>query len=116
MQGSALCKFELYSPPMTRVRRSAIQKLEAQGLSPHRQIVLRILKIEDPVSCVIRGYDGWVREPKAGDLLRIGSEGAPWSYNVDTREMKPMISARRRLTQEMMREDMDGLKLLLDDH
>ena len=114
-QGSALCKFELYDPSITRTRRSTIQKLEAQGL-PRRQIVLRILKIEDPASCVIPDYDGWVHEPKAGDLLRIGRHGVPWSYDVDTREMRPMIGERLGLTQERMREDMDGLKLLLDDH
>ena len=114
-QGSALCKFELYDPSITRTRRSTIQKLEAQGL-PRRQIVLRILKIEDPVSCVIPDYDEWVQEPKAGDLLRIGRHGVPWSYDVDTREMRPVIAERLGLTQERMREDMDGLKLLLDDH
>lgn len=54
-----------------------------------RTIVLRILEILSPVSCVVYGYDSYISLPTSGDLLsrQYGKKGdshiRPWSTNLD---------------------------------
>lgn len=51
-----------------------------------RTLLLRILKITEPVKCVIPGYDGHTPEPIEGDLVRVATYGyaaKPWSCDVD---------------------------------
>lgn len=46
-------------------------------------LVLRVLKIIDPVECIIPGYDGHVPKPVEGSLVyRHGKHGLKvWSWN-----------------------------------
>ena len=53
--GSALARFERSTHP------------DHKGT---RTVVLRFLKINTPVKCVIPFYDGYIRQPKEGELLR----------------------------------------------
>jgi hypothetical protein len=52
-----------------------------------RTLVLRILKIITPVKCVIPLYDGYIVQPKEGELhrryLRKKVELVVWSLNID---------------------------------
>lgn len=80
---------------------------------PPRKVVLRILKIVDPVSCTIGDYDGYVNEPREGQLMAMGQGDArrAWSYDVDTGEEEHRSRGRYNLTQKHM---LNGLKLLFD--
>ncbi|KAJ7278331.1 hypothetical protein C8J57DRAFT_1713199 [Mycena rebaudengoi] len=49
-------------------------------------LVLRILKILEPVTCTIQDYTGRVGWPKEGELLMVSNRNGPqrpWSYDVD---------------------------------
>lgn len=83
---------------------------------PPRKIALRILKIIEPVSCRIPDYDGFVNEPKAGELMTIGVGDArrPWLYNLDTGEEGTPVP--KWTDPEKLGEQMKGLRLLLDYH
>lgn len=118
--GSALCSFEVYDPPLSRTRRRSMRNAVQNGLPlpPSRKIVLRVLKIVDPVSCVIPNYDGFVNEPKAGELMMIGvgDSRRPWMYNVDTEQEAPLPKATQWTDLEKLKEGLKGLRLLLDYH
>lgn len=79
---------------------------------------MRVLKIVDPVSCIIPDYDGFVNEPRAGQLMTMGLGDAkkPWMYNVDTNEVSPKHRATPLLSIWQLREELIGLRLLLDYH
>jgi hypothetical protein len=51
---------------------SAVVRFELSTLPEHsgsQQVVVRCLKFQDPVTCVIPNYDGWVPLPQEGELL-----------------------------------------------
>jgi len=82
------------------------------------KLVLRVLKIVDPVSCLIPDYDGFVNEPKAGSLMMmgVGDSRRPWMYNVDTGQEAPLPKASQWIDPEELKEELGGLRLLLDYH
>jgi len=79
---------------------------------PPRQLALRVLKIVDPVSRYTSDYDGFVDEPREGELMTFGMddhEKQPWHYNIDTETVHPVHRAGDR-------RNLVGLRLLLDYH
>lgn len=112
--GSAICQFELHVPKRTRVTRRFERLVHQSDRPPPRKIVLRVLKIVEPVSCIRDDYDGFVNEPKEGQLMTMGLGDArrPWSYNVDTGEVSHGSVGRSAWPQD----DLSGLKLLFDYH
>jgi hypothetical protein len=86
---------------------------------PPRQLVLRVLKIVDPVSCRRPGYDGFVNEPREGELMTIGlgDDGKrPWHYNLDAETVYPAHRASALHSVEQLQQNLVGLRLLLDYH
>ena len=69
-------------------------RFERSTLPDHkgtRTVVLRFLKIIEPVKCVVRSYDGYIVQPKEGELHRrtprkkeLGSQ--VWSVNIDKKQ------------------------------
>jgi hypothetical protein len=79
---------------------------------------MRVLKIVDQVSCVQPDYDGFVNEPKAGELMTVGLGGVkrPWMYNADIGKVSVRYRASVRLPVGRVEKELAGLKLLLDYH
>jgi len=104
--GSAICRFELYKPQTSQNRRGKTKP------SPARALVIRVLEIKNQVSCLQPDYDGFVNEPKAGELMTMGLGNAkkPWMYDLD-KGVRHSAGIGRHKTGEL-----DGLKLLLDYH
>ena len=67
---------------MVRFERSTIPDFKGT-----RTVVLRFLKIITPVKCVIPHYDGYIEQPKEGELFRRRykdiSSPQVWSVNID---------------------------------
>ncbi|KAJ7278264.1 hypothetical protein C8J57DRAFT_1059905, partial [Mycena rebaudengoi] len=68
---------------------SGVACFERSTLPKHarkRVILLRILKILEPVTCTVPGYTGRVGWPKEGELHTVSFRDGPqrpWSYDVD---------------------------------
>ena len=70
---------------------SALARFERSTLPGHegtRTVVLRFLKIITPVKCVTPDYDGYIAEPKEGELYRRArkrkfNQPPMWSLNID---------------------------------
>lgn len=47
-------------------------------------LVIRLLKIVEPVSCVIPDYDGYVPKPREGELISVRTIGGldTWSWTL----------------------------------
>ncbi|KAJ7278362.1 hypothetical protein C8J57DRAFT_1306738 [Mycena rebaudengoi] len=78
---------------------SGVARFERSTLPEHvgkRVLLLRILKILEPVTCTIQGYAGRVGWPKEGELLTVSFRNGsprPWSYDVD-RDTRTGIALR----------------------
>ena len=86
---------------------------------PPRQLVLRVLDIVDPVSCCRPGYDGYLNEPRKGELMAFSlgdHEKRPWHYGLDTETVYPAHRANARQSLEQLEQNLVGLRLLLDYH
>jgi hypothetical protein len=92
----------------------------ASNGSHTRTLVLRVLQIAHPVSCIIPNYDGFVNEPRAGELMTmgLGDEKSPWWYNVDTGGVNyggaAALPSKRRSGTRLIKGEMAGLSLLFD--
>ncbi|KIM71492.1 hypothetical protein PILCRDRAFT_17027 [Piloderma croceum F 1598] len=116
--GSAFCRFELYDSKCSRTMRHDARMATENNRPLPRQLVLRVLKIIDPVSCCIPGYDGFVNEPREGELMTIGLGNAkrPWHYNLDTEAVYPAHRVSAWLSFKQLQQNLVGLRLLLDYH
>ena len=71
---------------------SALARFERSTLEEHkgtRTVVLRFLEIITPVKCVMPLYDGYIGQPKEGELYRRSHHNTAiirddvWSINID---------------------------------
>ena len=74
---------------MARFERSTLPDHEGT-----RTVVLRFLKIITPVKCVIPSYDGYIVQPKEGELHRKSLKLTPvemdkpvWSVDIDEKSI-----------------------------
>jgi hypothetical protein len=79
-----------YTPSLMNPLGSALVRFERSTLPEHegtRTIVLRFLKIITPVECVIPLYNGYIVQPKEGELFqrshRNKLDPKVWSVNID---------------------------------
>jgi hypothetical protein len=116
--GSAFCQFELHNSQLTRSGRQTIRKAIQNNRPPTRKLVLRVLRIIHSISRKEPDYDGFVNEPKAGELMTIGLGNAKqtWMYDVDTGRVSPAHRTNVWVSAGQLQEDMDGLRLLLHNH
>jgi hypothetical protein len=76
----------LRKPTDVRLLGSALCRFERSFLPQHsgnRTVVLRVMKITEPLNCIFPNYDGRISEPTEGSLLSRGFPPQPWSCNVD---------------------------------
>ncbi|TFK67936.1 hypothetical protein BDN72DRAFT_842430 [Pluteus cervinus] len=64
-------------------------ELSPNSRPQHPQLVVRVMKITEPVKCLIPDYDGYVNPPREGELVTRGLPGQtpePWTVDIDPRK------------------------------
>ena len=95
---------------------SALARFERSTLPDHegtRTVVLRFLKIITPVKCVTPNYDGYIGEPKEGELYRRArkrkfNQPPVWSLNID-KPARLSLSFRKNRSLRLLWDATDNL-------